>query len=100
MNTTTERTILASQGGEVRCSDHLGGYASMELKRRANAKRLETPLDNWTRMTATDRAEWIGLIREHYSDADETATGCEQCDRGKYHEFDGDTFGEGWYGDE
>ena len=51
--TTTE--LWESAAGEISCRQHMGGYATAELEQRPKARRLDTPLTVWRKMTESER---------------------------------------------
>jgi hypothetical protein len=66
--TATSEPLFIDDGGRTLCPAHLGVYAASELRRRPNARMLQTPLGTWVRV---DRAD---------VDPDEWAVvSCESC---------------------
>ena len=56
--TTKTVTLYINQGGMVSCRRHGGGYLDSYLEAHPNAQVIDTPLDNWVRLTAADVAEF------------------------------------------
>ena len=46
--------LWSDLGGTIYCPDHLGMYASAALEKRPQARRIETPITVWTRMTSAE----------------------------------------------
>lgn len=68
MTTVAGPVIWISNGGEVTCTDHGGGYLSSAVKASPRKRTHVTPLDYWTRATAQDIAELAA-----------DGIGCETC---------------------
>lgn len=60
-------TLWINNNGRTACPRHGGGYLTAAVAARPRARRHETPLDTWRKITATDRALWreagCGAIR-------------------------------------
>ena len=48
--------LYINQGGRVVCTDpdHTGSYLASALKRNPRVEVVDTPLDNWERLTAAE----------------------------------------------
>ena len=60
-------TLWIDNGGRVACIDHGGAYLKSGVQHHPRARRIDTPITAWHRVTKADRAdgEWV----------------CETCDR-------------------
>lgn len=63
---TKTKALFINQNGRVVCAEHGGAYLASFLERRPNADVIDTPLDNWVRLTAADLREFPHI-------------GCEDC---------------------
>ena len=59
--------LYINQGGRIVCTDpkHTGGYLASALESNPKAEVVDTPLDNWERLTAAEVVDF--------------AVGCEDC---------------------
>lgn len=51
--------LFSSNGGEIACTNHMGGYASAALKQNPDVEEIITPLDVWWRITESENEEWV-----------------------------------------
>ena len=51
-------TLYINQNGLVTCAAHGGGYLQMRAKARPRARVIDTPLDNWERLTRAEVEEF------------------------------------------
>ena len=74
-------TVLwASTAGEVSCPQHMGAYAKAALEQTPKARKIETPLTVWHKMTAHERR----VQRVYFEDDDEVfdwLPACETCNQ-------------------
>jgi hypothetical protein len=64
--TVTDQALFIDDGGQTLCPAHLGGYAASALRRRPNARVLQTPLGTWLRVDPDDVRpdEWAAISCE------------------------------------
>lgn len=67
-----EGRFYASSNGQTSCGSlrHGGGYLNGELAYRPDARRIETPLTTWYRMTKAEIRQLLIYIRDHPTDTD------------------------------
>jgi hypothetical protein len=64
MTTTQTITHWTNDNGMVACQNHLGTYGTSELAAKPKARKLQTPIGTWVKMTETDFADWMELMTE------------------------------------
>ena len=64
---TAAPVLYINQNGRVVCTDpkHTGGYLASAIARNPNVETVDTPLDNWERLTPAEVVDF--------------AVGCEDC---------------------
>ena len=71
--TVKHDVLWVDLGGFCYCTDHLGGYATADLRQNPEARRLETPLTVWTKLDGDVLAP---------DEVDGWVPSCEECDMG------------------
>ena len=56
------KKLYMNDNGMINCQEHIGSYASAELERRPNAKRIRTPLDTWTLLSESDMDQLAQMV--------------------------------------
>ena len=54
----TTKALYINENGRTVCRAHGGSYLDSRLESNPNAVMIDTPLDNWLRLDAEDRAEF------------------------------------------
>lgn len=67
MTTNRPTYLYVNQNGRIVCARraHAGTYLADAIARRPRAEIIDTPLDNWVRVTPADLGDWPGLGCEH-----------------------------------
>jgi hypothetical protein len=68
--------LYSDLGGRLACFDHIGAYAQAAFTRSPRAKRHETPLTVWERLTKRDILDIENSFREFGIEADVM---CDEC---------------------
>jgi len=76
----TNNELWTDLGGMMSCRQHMGGYATSALEQTPKARKIETPITVWHKMTAAECVPQTVTYDDGYSF--EFVPACERCEYG------------------